>query len=158
LVLSWIEATVAFLTRRSSIDKDDLASESFIALHDSLSRGLYHGQGLRSYIQRICTHKFLDQLRENRRTVGSDQHDIAELPAKSPTADDAARQILLNRRLRDALLQLSEKDRLAVLLWNSGSKPPEIAARLETTEGAVRKRVCLAIKKLRATMDKDQKH
>jgi len=158
LVRSWIEATVAFLTRRSSVDKDDLASESFMAVHDSLSRGLYHGQGLRSYIQRICMHKFLDQLREKRRTVGNTLGDVAEMQAETPSADETTRRILLNRHLRNALSQLNEKDRLAVILWNNGVKPQEIAERLGTSYGAARKRVCLALQKLRSILEKGQKH
>lgn len=158
LVRSWIEATVSFLTRRSSIDKDDLASESFMAVHDSLSRGLYHGQGLRSYIQRICMHKFLDQLREKRRMTGNALGDVAEMPAETVSADEAARRILLNRKLRNALSQLNRQDRLAVILSNNGVKAQEIAVRLGTSYGAARKRVCLALQKLRVILEKGQKH
>lgn len=158
LVRSWIEVAVSILARGYSIDREDLASESFIAVHDSLSRGLYRGAGLRAYIQQICSHKFLDQVRANRRLSSVDPADLPDIPSESLSADERALRILRTKRLREGLARLDEMDQLAVLLWNQHVPAEEFAQRLNTTYGAARKRVCLAVKKLRAIIAKREKH
>lgn len=157
LVRSWIKATVSYLTRGSSIDRDDLASESFVALFDALRRGHYHGPALRTYIQSICTHKFFDRLRQNKQMPMGDSADLDGMPADTPSAEDRALSILRMERMRSALGRLSQKDRLAVILWARDTDYQEIAARLGTTYGAVRKRVCQALKELTARAGKGRK-
>lgn len=157
LVRAWINATVSYLTRGSAIDRDDLASESFVALFDALRRGQYHGPALRTYIQSICTHKFFDRLRQNKQMPMGDSAVLDDLPADTPSAEDRALAILRMKRMRSALGQLSQKDRLAVVLWARDVDYREIATRLGSTYGAVRKRVCEALKELTALTGKGRK-
>lgn len=157
LVRSWIHATVSYLARGSSIDRDDLASESFVALFDALRRGHYHGPALRTYIQSICTHKFFDRLRQGKQMPMGDSSVLDDLPADTPSAEDRALAILRMERMRDALGRLSQKDRLAVILWARDTDYQEIAAQLGSTYGAVRKRVCQALKQLAGMAGKGRK-
>lgn len=157
LVRSWIHATVSYLALGSSIDRDDLASESFVALFDALRRGHYHGPALRTYIQSICTHKFFDRLRQGKQMPMGDSSVLDDLPADTPSAEDRALAILRMERLRDALGRLSQKDRLAVILWARDTDYQEIAAQLGSTYGAVRKRVCQALKQLAGMAGKGRK-
>jgi RNA polymerase sigma-70 factor (ECF subfamily) len=157
LVRSWINATVSYLTRGSSIDRDDLASESFVALFDALRRGHYHGPALRTYIQSICTHKFFDRLRQLKQMPMTGSESLDDMPTDSLSAEDRALAILRIERLRESLARMSEKDRLAVILWSRDTDYREIAARLGSTYGAVRKRVCQALKQLTTMTGKGRK-
>jgi DNA-directed RNA polymerase specialized sigma24 family protein len=97
-------------------------------------------------------------LRENRRSTRDDPAEFADLSTDALSADERALRIIRLKRVRDALMQLSEKDRLAVLLWNLRVAPEELSSKLGSSYGAARKRVCLAVQRLRSIIAKGEKH
>lgn len=157
LVMSWIKASVDWIARGSTIDKDELVGECVEALCRAIQSGRYRGSGLRSYINVICSNKFVDWINSRNRTEYRDQETLENTPGESPNPEDKARSILRVARLRAALMRLDPDDRLAVMMRALGREYQEIASRLNTTPGATRKRVCEARQRLAAILDGDSK-
>ncbi len=157
LVMSWIKARVAWIARDSAVNREDLAGECILALCQAIKSGRYRGAGLKSFINAIITHKYFDWLDNRNRTEYHPPELIEAVPGVSPSPEERALSIIRAARLRAALLQLDETDRLAVVLRRIGLEYADIGKRLGISSGAVRKRVCEARQRLAQLIEKGRK-
>ena len=128
----------------------DVAQDAFVKAYLSLSK-LRDGAAFSHWLYRIADGTAVDAARRRHGEVSLEDPDALDanhvLP--SPTGDDA----LVARQVREALAQLAEPDRLAVVLhYVNGYSHAEVAQFLGTTPGAVKTRVSRAKAKLRKEM------
>jgi len=128
----------------------DVAQDAFVKAYLGLSK-LRDGDAFAHWLYRIADGTAMDAARRRRGELSLENPDSLDanrlLP--SPTGDDA----LVARQVREALAQLAEPDRLAVVLhYVNGYSHAEVAQFLGTTPGAVKTRVSRAKAKLRKEM------
>jgi RNA polymerase sigma-70 factor (ECF subfamily) len=128
----------------------DVAQDAFVKAYLGLSK-LRDGDAFAHWLYRIADGTAVDAARRRHGEVSLEDPDALDanhvLP--SPTGDDA----LVARQVREALAQLAEPDRLAVVLhYVDGYSHAEVAQFLGTTPGAVKTRVSRAKAKLRKEM------
>jgi RNA polymerase sigma-70 factor (ECF subfamily) len=128
----------------------DVAQDAFVKAYLSLSK-LRDGDAFGNWLYRIADGTAVDAARRRRGELSLENPDSLDanrlLP--SPTRDDA----LVAGQVREALSQLGEADRLAVVLhYVNGYSHAEVAQFLGTTPGAVKTRVSRAKAKLRKEM------
>jgi RNA polymerase sigma-70 factor (ECF subfamily) len=128
----------------------DVAQDAFVKAYLSLSK-LRDGDAFAHWLYRIADGTAVDAMRRRRGELSLENPDSLDanrlLP--SPARDDA----LVAGQVREALAQLPEPDRLAVVLhYVNGYSHAEVAQFLGTTPGAVKTRVSRAKAKLRKEM------
>jgi RNA polymerase sigma-70 factor (ECF subfamily) len=140
-------------------EAEDVAQEAFLALHR-------HGHRFRresrfsTFLYRVATNAALNR----RRTLGRNRVREEELVARQaagadlPTAPaDPERSVLgsqLQARVQEALLELSEDLRAAIVLYDiEGQSYREIAGALGVPEGTVKSRIHRARSALRARLE-----
>ena len=154
---------VAFHRLGDFEDARDVAQDAFVKAYVSLPK-LRDGAAFSHWLYRIAEGTAVDVLRRRRSDVSLESPDALSadlgtagfsLPPHSPhmphspVGDDA----LVARQVREALAQLPEPDRLAVVLhYVNGYSHAEVAQFLGTTAGAVKTRVSRAKAKLREEM------
>lgn len=126
-------------------DVEDLVQECLLALH--LQRASYDpGQPLSAWIYAISRHKLIDFWRRNRRY--GDLNDPIDDVDEALLAGEAA-ELAPHVDLAGLLEQLPETQRRAIELTKlEGLSVSEAAARICTTEGAVRVQVHRGLKRL----------
>jgi RNA polymerase sigma-70 factor (ECF subfamily) len=136
----------------------DVAQETFLAAYRALPRW-HPPEGatehpLSPWLYRIATNRALSLLRESRRPASAchapfeHAHDPPSEALISASFEDRS---IARALLREALRQLSDEDAACLVLhFVSGERYSEIAARLNITAEAVRKRVARALVALRA--------
>lgn len=129
---------------------DDAAQDAFIAALENLPRfDLRRPFG--PWLMRIVTNAAIDSRR--RRTVRRTEPIDPSLVDPGDATDRAAEQNELSARLRLALAELPERQRVAVTLFDAeGYSHAEIAAILGVPVGTVRSDVFHARRKLRALL------
>ncbi|MDG1049365.1 MAG: RNA polymerase sigma factor [Planctomycetota bacterium] len=133
-------------------DADDLVQETWV-------RALAHWRspdrgGARAWLGTIAR----NLVRERRR--GDSRRSAREESVARPIAheDDAVSRAQLQRRLLDRVLALPDGERDAVLLYYFDDlSHGEVAARLELSSAAVRKRVSRAVARLRAEYEREER-
>ena len=154
---------VAFHRLGDFEDARDVAQDAFVKAYVNLPK-LRDGAAFSHWLYRIAEGTAVDVLRRRRSDVSLESPDALSadlgtagfsLPLHSPhmphspVGDDA----LVARQVREALAQLPEPDRLAVVLhYVNGYSHAEVAEFLGTTAGAVKTRVSRAKAKLRKEM------
>jgi RNA polymerase sigma-70 factor (ECF subfamily) len=134
---------------RNRADADDLYQETLIKAYRAFDR-LDAGANYRAWLYRIATNTFLTSLRRVRREAPLDE--AAETAVPDESGDRAARLDArdLLREVSAFVNLLPAKQRIALILRKyHGLGYREIAANLETSEGAARANVHEAMRKLR---------
>jgi len=127
---------------------EDIAAETFVRA--LTSRTIVQAGSVKAYLLAIARNLFLDATRTERRTAPLEIAHL-DLPAISPTPESAAATRLDLDAVREALLQIPEHERAALLLATVDGLPhDEIAAALGCTRAAVKVRVHRARLRLRA--------
>lgn len=131
-------------------DADDAVQDGMIAAWRALDR-FDAARSFRPWLMRIVANAALDLLR--RRKVRRATAVPETVVAGGIPADRAAEGSLVRDRLKDALLQLPERQRVAVVLFDAeGYSHAEIAGVLGVPEGTVRSYVFHARRTLRAAL------
>lgn len=140
---------VARSVLRNTADAEDVAQEALLRAYRSFDR-LRNRSRFRGWLVRIAFRIALDRLRSAKRREQRDT--LWSQPAHLPppvTAEDIAVSNQFQGRLNNALEELPEKLRLALLLSAmEGHTIDEIAAMLGVPIGTVKSRIFIARKKL----------
>jgi RNA polymerase sigma-70 factor (ECF subfamily) len=130
---------VARALLRNRADADDLVQDAFVRAFDRLytldvSRG-----GFGRWLTRIVTNTGLNALKARRVRRAEPVHLISGLVSPGPEPDEAAEQEEIRRYFRQALAELSPRQRAIVTLYEvEGVPTAEIAAQLEMKPETVR--------------------
>ena len=113
---------------------DDLAQEAFVRLYDRRVEGT--DEGLRAWLFRTATHLVRDWYRvgENRRRL-LEAHPVE--PSRPEPPDEAMQRREKVGRVRDALEQLSEREREILLMRHAGFSYREVAEAVEVAPSSV---------------------
>lgn len=145
-----------FLLRRTgnAAVADDMLQTTFMKLHRA--RGDYKiGSAVRPWVFTIAARVRLDEVRRRRRQPETGDPDHIERASDlqaldRPGAEDQLERADVAAKVRDALEELPETQRLVVLLHRyEGLTFEEIGKALGTTEGAVKLRAFRAYERLR---------
>lgn len=135
---------------------DDILQNVFLAFYQNLHR-IDPVEKLRPYVFRIARNKCYDDLRrvERRDDISLDDEPVQVRVSyteahRQPKPDDLTHWVLLNLEVRDAMDQLSENQREALLLFSEeGMSYAEIADITGVSVGTVKSRLYYAKKNLR---------
>lgn len=136
----------------SSDDADEIVQDAFWRAWRASPRWQPGGARFSTWLYRVAVNRAIDHLRAARRRQEVTVDEMPEAPAASAGGDTAAdnRQIL--GLMRQAIDQLPERQRLAVLLSTGEEKSnAEIALIMESSEGAVEQLLVRARRRLRKT-------
>lgn len=135
-------------------DAEDAAQDAFLSAWSALDRFDLNAT-LGPWLARIAMNAARD-LRRRRRVRSTESIPLAQ-PATTVSPDREAERALLRQRLRDALTELPERQRLAVVLFEvEGYSHAEVAAMLGIPEGTARSDVFHARRKLRALLGSER--
>ncbi len=141
---------VARAVLRDPDDADDAAQDAMVAAFENLHR-FDRARPFGPWLMRIVANAARDRLR--RRAVRRAEPLHERLPATDPQPSDVVERRALGERLREALAQLPERRRLAVVLFEvEGYSSGEIAEILRVPEGTVRSELFHARRALRALL------
>lgn len=135
---------------------DDILQNVFLAFYQNLHR-IDPVEKLRPYVFRIARNKCYDDLRkvERRDDISLDDEPVQVRVSyteahRQPKPDDLTHWVLLNLEVRDAIDQLSDTQREALLLFSEeGMSYAEIADITGVSVGTVKSRLYYAKKNLR---------
>lgn len=144
----------AFLVLRSAADAEDVAQDAFVKAYRALGR-FRPGSPFRPWLLRIVS----NEAKNRRRAIGRRER-AAERLAGAPLAAPSAEASVLageeRRRVLDAVDELSDADRLAVLARHVlGLSERETAAVLGVPTAAAKMRTRRALKRLRGRLEED---
>jgi RNA polymerase sigma-70 factor (ECF subfamily) len=134
---------------------EDALQQTFISAHRGLAR--FAGRStLRTWLFGIARHRVLDVARPRLRIRKCvDMTVAAEIADPRPAADEALAELRLRRALREALAELDERTRSAVLLrYQQGFTFEEMAQICREKPGTLSARVARAMPRLRARIDR----
>lgn len=130
---------VARALLQNRADADDLVQDAFVRAFDRLytldvSRG-----GFGRWVTRIVTNTGLNALKARRVRMAEPVHLISGIVSPEPQPDKAAENEEFRRRFRQALAELSTRQRVIVTLYEvEGVSTAEIAEQLEMKPETVR--------------------
>lgn len=138
---------------------DDVVQDVFIAFYNNLQR-IQPVENLRPYLFRIARNRCYDDLRRVGRedTLSLDDEPVQVRvsyveAAHTPRPDDATHWLLLHLEVRDAIDQLPEVQRQALILFSEeGLSYAEIADVMDVNVGTVKSRLYYAKKNLRGLL------
>jgi RNA polymerase sigma-70 factor, ECF subfamily len=131
-------------------DADDAAQDGYIAAWRAIGR-FDPERSFRPWLMRIVANASLDLLRRRKVRRATMVPETVESPGVSP--DRAAESALVRDRLKEALVQLPERQRIAVVLFDAeGYGHADIAEILGVPEGTVRSYVFHARRALRRAL------
>jgi RNA polymerase sigma-70 factor (ECF subfamily) len=137
---------------------EDAAQEAFISAYRSLGR--FRGGSFRAWLFRIAANACYDELRRRKarpatsldRTGDEDERPL-DPPDTAPSMEEHAANVELHRALEDALGQLPDEMRLAIVLCDvQGFDYAEIAATMRVSLGTVKSRISRARSRLRVIL------
>jgi RNA polymerase sigma-70 factor (ECF subfamily) len=135
-------------------DAEDAAQDAFLSAWGALDRFDLNAT-LGPWLARIAMNAARD-LRRRRRVRNTESIPLAQ-PATTVSPDTDAERALLRQRLRDALAELPERPRLAVVLFEvEGYSHAEVGAMLGIPEGTARSDVFHARRKLRGLLGSER--
>ncbi len=131
-------------------DAEDVVQEAFVKAYQALVADEFDGRSsVKTWLYRIVTNASLDALRKRKRKAEVGDDVLTDLPGGSDAAQLEARMAL--RELTDYLDGLPEDQRTAIILKGvEGLTTGEVAAIMESTEGAVEQRLVRARATLRS--------
>lgn len=144
--------TVAYRLTGRHDDAQDLVQEVLLRVQRGLAT--YQPGSMEGWLSRITTNAFLDDVRRRkRRPVEALPDDPERVLAGAPSADEALAAADLPDHLQDALRDLPEDYRAAVVLCDVlGYSYQDIADTLEVPVGTVRSRIHRGRSQLRAVL------
>jgi len=149
----WVEyapAVAAFLTARGSSEPEDLTSEVFLAVFDTLPSFNGGESEFRSYVFSIAYRRLVDELRRRSRRGAHGEWSDELDPRHSPSAEHEAHTRLGDERARALLESLPEDQRnVMVLRIIADLTIEQIAVVLDKREGAVKALQRRALESLR---------
>ena len=133
--------SVAFRLAGNQSDAEDVVQDALVRVKRGLES--YTPGSLHGWLARIVTNVFLDETRRRKRRPQTNLPDDPDRVVDgSPAADDALALEALPDHLQDALDELSEEFRTAVVLCDVAGLPyHEIAEQTGVPIGTVRSRV-----------------
>ena len=141
---------VAYAILNSWEDAEDVVQDASFAAWQAMDRFETH-RGFRPWFLRIVANAALDQLR--RRRVRQAEPLTEAIAAGGPAPDVSADRALLRTRLNQAIANLPERQKVAVVLFDrEGYSHAEIAEILRVPEGTVRSYVFHARRALRRAL------
>jgi RNA polymerase sigma-70 factor, ECF subfamily len=133
----------------------DLAQRTFIRVLEKLE-DLREDNTFRSWLFRIGANLSLNHIRDHARFV-AEEAAAGEEPAGPPVADAQLEAAEMSASLRAAVAQLPTKQRMTLELRVYEELPfKEIAAALDTTEGAAKVNFHYAVRRLRELLGRSQ--
>lgn len=136
---------VTYLILENSADSEDAMSQAVLRAFENRGK-LKKRESFRAWFLQILRHEAYNLLRKRRRLTP-----VEELPEEAaPAGDDAGRL-----DLRHALNELSEDQRMALLLQQEGYDLAEIGRILDVPVGTVKSRISRAKKTLRAILEEN---
>ncbi len=144
--------TVAYRLTGDHHDAQDLVQEVLLRVQRGL--GSYRPGSMEAWLGRITTNAFLDDVRRRRRRPSVAVPEVPETVASgAPAADDALAREALPEHVNDALRDLPDDYRAAVVLCDVvGLRYEEIADELDVPVGTVRSRIHRGRALLRRTL------
>ncbi len=144
--------TVAYRLTGRHDDAQDLVQEVLLRVQRGLAT--YQPGSMEGWLSRITTNAFLDDVRrKKRRPVEALPDDPERVLAGAPSADEALAAADLPDHLQDALRDLPEDYRAAVVLCDVlGYSYQDIADTLEVPVGTVRSRIHRGRSQLRTVL------
>lgn len=144
--------TVAYRLTGRHDDAQDLVQEVLLRVQRGLAT--YQPGSMEGWLSRITTNAFLDDVRRRkRRPVEALPDDPERVLAGAPSADEALAAADLPDHLQDALRDLPEDYRAAVVLCDVlGYSYQDIADTLEVPVGTVRSRIHRGRSQLRTVL------
>ena len=133
---------------------EDVVQDVFVRLAERPPR---HDDQVRAWLFRVATNLAIDATRVARRRLMLVQGHADSLPMAAAPPDPAAMAVRDDerRRVREALAELTEKDRAVLLMREEGFTHREIAAAVGTTTGSVGTMIARALEKLARRLDLD---
>ncbi len=137
---------------------EDAAQEAFISAYRSLDR--FRGGSFRAWLFRIAANACYDELRRRKARpatsldrAGDDDERPIEPPDTAPSMEEHAANTELHRALEDALAQLPDEQRLAIVLCDvQGFGYADIAETMRVSLGTVKSRISRARLRLRVIL------
>lgn len=132
---------------RSEADADDLVQETFLRAWNAIDR-FDPDRPLLPWLRRIATNWALNRIDSSRRRGEEELTDV--VPSSAPSAEDELERTRLNERVRSALQQLPEDQRMILVLRAvDGLSYREIADTLDVPIGTVMSRLARARESMR---------
>ena len=136
---------VAYGVLRHREDAEDVAQEAFVRAHRSIAQ-LRDRERFRAWLVRMTWRLAIDRLRTDKRRA---LREMAVTPQPGLTAEQLASAPERARRLWEAIDELPEKLRIAIVLASiEGHDVAEVARLLDIPEGTVKSRLFLARQQL----------
>ena len=136
---------VTYLILGNSADSEDAMSAAILRAFENRGK-LRKRDSFRAWFLQILRHEAYDLLKKRRRLTP-----VEELPEEAaPEGDDAGRL-----DLRQALQELTDTQRTALLLQQEGYDLAEIGQALDVPVGTVKSRISRAKKTLRAILEEN---
>lgn len=142
--------TVAYRFLGNHADASDLAQEAFLRLYQSLP-GFRGESGFMTWMYRITANVCRDELRRRQKhqvisldaeDVNNQNNNIAQLPGRDPTPEEALEKKEFNDFIQECLLSLSEEHRLVLIMREiQDMSYEEIAEVLKCSLGTVKSRL-----------------
>jgi RNA polymerase sigma-70 factor (ECF subfamily) len=148
--------TVAYRLTGNRDDAQDLVQDVLVRVQRGLAT--YEPGSLRGWLSRITTNAFLDGVRRKKRRPADSLPDDPDLVLpSSPGADQALAAAALPAHIQDAIRDLPEDYRAAVVLSDVVGLPyQEIADGLGVPVGTVRSRIHRGRARLRSVLEADR--
>lgn len=145
--------TVAYRLTGNRDDAQDLVQDVLVRVQRGLAT--YEPGSLRGWLSRITTNAFLDNVRRRKRRPADALPDDPDLVLPSaPAADQALDAAALPAHIQDAIRELPEDYRAAVVLSDVVGLPyQEIADGLGVPVGTVRSRIHRGRSRLRTALE-----
>ena len=145
--------TVAYRLTGNRDDAQDLVQDVLVRVQRGLAT--YEPGSLRGWLSRITTNAFLDGVRRQKRRPADPLPDDPDLvPPSAPAADQALAAAALPAHIQDAIRNLGEDYRAAVVLSDVVGLPyQEIADGLGVPVGTVRSRIHRGRAQLRVALE-----
>ncbi len=137
----------------SQEDAEDMMQEAYLYLYEHFDRLDTHAPGaVLSYLTCVCRSRYCDLKRSGDALNAAP----GELDDRLEMADpsDIEREFIDADAVRECMSRLSEPERtLMIMIYYHGMSYAEIADLTGVSEGTLRKRHCVALKKMRKMMD-----
>lgn len=135
----------------------DAAQEAFVRMLDRMPQTVSHP---RAWLFTVATNMAMEvaRTRTRRRRILEREGSRAPHADPLPAADDEVEAEVRRRRVRQALLTLSAKERQALLMREEGFAQHEIAEAVGTTTGSVGTLIARAMIKLARVLEPDREN